>query len=345
VDPKQFMLAHFEKIALGVAALWLAAVGAFFASEPAELAQNNKLGGQMATIAKHFKKAKPDPIKKPDWATALKTNLAPDRVEAATPFPSWVIDQRPVFLYGVEAVAQGHKAHHEPPVDLALDSSNRGRVSLSWQASVQNEYVVITHYLVERKIGEGGDWKQIAEIDGVEESYGDAKVQSRTEYHYRITSVSEIDRDNPVVDSENMTLAKKDEKKTGSEKGPITISQNVYLIPTNGDPVTPKEEVAGQDQKNEWAYVEVYKWLDGKFEKKAFRVKRGGKIGKLVRKGRGVKIDFATGATLEDVAYKKIAGKQAGHMREVLWIQYKFADGTLAEATEKDTLPDEVKGN
>jgi hypothetical protein len=344
VDPKQLLLAHFEKILLGAFGIWLAAVGVFFVSEPAELRQNKALAGKMGAIGRHFSSASVDDLDKPDWSTRLKSNLSPDTVESAAPFPPWAMNHRPVFLYGVEAIAQGHAARHEPPVDLTVDSGDRGQVTLKWQASVQNEYVIIAHYIIERRIGEDGKWKQIAEIDGVEETYGDTKVRSRTEYHYRVTSIAEIDRDNPVVDTENMQLAKADERKVGDEAGPIKTAQDVYMIPTNGDPVTNDEAIKGQDEKNEWAYIRVYKWIGGKFVNKSYRVKRGGKIGKLEKK-RGKKLDFSTGATLVDVLYKEVAGRQEGHTRQVLAIQFKFSDGSTGMATEKDEIPSEVKGN
>ncbi len=344
MDPKQLLLAHFEKVLLGAFGLWLAAVGVFFVSEPAELKQNKALGGKMKAIGRHFRSAKIDDLEKPDWSTRLKANLSPDTVETATPFPPWAMNQRPVFLYGVEAVAQGHAARHEPPVDLTVDANDRGQVTLKWQASVQNEYVIIANYEIERKVGADGKWEKVAEIDGVEETYGDAEVQSRTEYYYRITSIAEIDRDNPVVDSENMQLAKADERKAGSEAGPIKTAQDVFIIPTNGDPVTDAEAIKGQDEKNEWAYIRVYKWVDGKFQNKSFRVKRGGKIGKVVKKGRK-KVDFSTGAILTDVLYKEVAGRQEGHTRQVLAVEFKFKDGTKGTATEKDKIPDEVKGS
>lgn len=344
MDPKQILLAHFEKLLLAVFGAWLAAVGVFFVSEPAELKQNKKLAGKMTQIGRHFGTAKVDELDKPDWSTQLKANLSPDTVETAAPFPPWAMNQRPVFLYGVEAIAQGHAARHEAPVDLSVDAGDRGQVTLKWQASVQNEYVIIANYVIERRIGDSGKWKQIAEIEGVDETYSDAEVQSRTEYHYRVTSIAEIDRDSPVVDTENMQLAKTDERKVGDVAGPIKTAQDVYMIPTNGDPVTNDEAIKGQDEKNEWAYIRVYKWIDGKFQNKSFRVKRGGTIGRVVKKGRK-KVDFSTGATLTDVLYKKVKGRQEGHTKQVLAVQFKFGDGSKGEATEKDEIPGEAKGN
>ena len=56
-------------------------------------------------------------------------------------------------------------------------------------------------------------------------------------------------------------------------------------------------------------------------------------------------MDFSTGATLVDVLYKEVAGRQEGHTRQVLAIQFKFSDGSTGMATEKDEIPSEVKGN
>lgn len=341
MDPKQLLLEHFEKGVLAGFAVWLLGTLFLFTSQPKQLEKRAELQQQMNVIKQHMNTAPLDDLVTPGYVADLERDLQPEAEGAS--FPLWSMHQRPVFLYGVAAVGATHTARHEAPVDLALDAGDRGKVVLSWKSSVENEYVVIDSYVIERKVGEAGEWQELGTVDGVEESYADSAVQPRTDYYYRVTSIAQIDRDNPVVDNENMTLEEAEQRKTGSEAGPIKTARDVYMIPTQGDPVTREEQIAGQNENEEWAYIRVYRWSseEGRFENKPFRVKRGGAIGEKIKKGKRT-IDFTTGATLDDVDYKKVKWKHGE--REVLWVQIKYADGTVEELTDKDELPEEVKG-
>lgn len=341
MDFKELALAHFEKALLAIAGAWLLVVASSFASQPDALKKNAELTQKMQRIGSYMGSAAPEEYPMPDAVPQLKAQLSPGNVDSVGGFPAWVMHRRPQFLYGVEDSGPSHDARHEPPVDLTVDTETRGKIVLKWQASVDNEYVIISNYEIERKNGEDGEWQSIATIDGVEETYEDSKIQARAKFFYRVTSIAEIDRDNPVVDAEGMQLAESDERQVSRVVGPIETARDIYVIPVTVTQVTDEDLIANANAI-ESAYVRVYKWdsEEEKFVQKAFTVKSGEKIGKKVKRGRK-ETDFSTGATLVDVELRSRKHK-LGHNEQVQWIKYRFEDGTEEEASDKD-IPEELK--
>jgi hypothetical protein len=343
MDPKQLLLAHFEKIVLGLFAGWLVATLAFFASKPPELAKNDKMVDGMRKIKSYMSRAKPDLEPPPDMVSDLKRRLSGDGAGQAEPFPGWAMHRRPQFLYSVQAVGPTHEARHEPPVDVIADAEERGKVTIKWTASTENEYVIVVNYDVERKEGEDGEWGVIATVDGADEEYEDRTIKSRAKYYYRVVSIAEVDMDNPVVENQGLKLAKTEERKVSSMVGPAETARDLYIIPVTIQQVTDDDIIGGKDPDDESAYVRVYKWDGeaGKFVKHSFNVKKGAAIGAKVKK-RGKEIDFSTGAKLVDVEMKQRPNEKLGYNEQVQWIQYEFSDGAVEEATDKE-IPDEIK--
>ena len=122
---------------------------------------------------------------------------------------------------------------HAAPVDLKGDANSRGKIELTWEASDENRLVVVTEYQLQRKIGRDGKWKNLATIEPTDKpSYIDKAIQSRVDYYYRVISLAEVDRESPIVRDEDLTLATKEEKKTGEEAGPYATKRDVFMMPT-----------------------------------------------------------------------------------------------------------------
>ncbi|RMG19023.1 MAG: fibronectin type III domain-containing protein [Planctomycetota bacterium] len=342
MDPKQLALAHFEKGILAIFVGWLAVVGAGFVMKPAELQKNDQLTRQMRQINSYMNSARPPEVELPDLLPRLRRQLDPAEVPSVARFPDWAMHRRPQLIYSVADSGPKHTPVHKAPEELSFDSEERGKIVLSWKPSVDNAYVMIVKYEIERREGEDGEWEVVGSVDGLEESYEDTTVQSRKKYYYRVVSVAEIERDNAVVDAEGLELPEEDERKVSRVVGPVETQRDVYIVPITVQQITDEDRIRGA-KGPESAYVRVYKWdsEEGKFLSHAFNVKVGQRIGKKIKKRRR-ELDFNTGAVLKDVEIRQRRHK-LGHNEPVQWIQFQWPDGSVEESTDKD-IPEELKG-
>lgn len=336
-DPKQLALQHFDKALVGAAGVYLLVCGAGFFSTPAQLSKNDKLAAAIATVDKYMKTAQPEPMPEPDWLDRLEKRLDPGTLGDAgtSPYPSWVLHKRPQFLYGTVAPKAKHTAKHYAANDVRADAGERGKIDVAWGNASDNEYVIVTRYEVERRVGADGEWEKIGETAGDVRTYTDENIVSRTDYYYRVVSVAEIDRDNPVVRHEGMELDPAEERKVSDEAGPVTTKRDVFIIPITVVQVTDQDLIANPNAQ-ESAYVRVYKWdpETSTFEKQAYNVKVGESIGGKRKRG-GKEYDFTTGATLVDVEIRK-RRHALGHDEPVQVIIVRYEDGSEEESNDKD---------
>lgn len=341
MDPKELALEHFEKVLVAAAGAWLIAVGAGWLSQPRELGMQQDLATKLDAITSYMGKGNPKQPETPPWLGKLERQLSPTAVPSASEFPAWVMQRRPQVLYKLKDRGPTHRAVHRPPVDLQLDAAERGKIGLTWQASVENEYVIVNEYEVQRKSGDA-EWEKLSSVSGAETTYTDTSVASRASYSYRVISRAEIDRDSPVVRAEGMTLADDQREQTSSEAGPVSIARDVYIVPVTVTQVTDKDLIANPNA-TESAYLKVFKWIpdENKFEGQTYTVKVGETIGDKKKK-RSKEYDFTTGATLVDVEIRSRKHPTLGYDEQVQVIKYKFENGDTEEANDKDK-PEELK--
>lgn len=337
MDPKDLALAHFEKAVLVLGVAWLAYAGVTLAGTPAELSKADKLEKDLATVKTFMDGGKKQAAETPSWLDDLRGRLDPATVSEVNAYPGWVLHKRPTYLFSTKPDDPQHEAVHTAPTGVTAEASGRGQIAVRWQASVDNEYVIVDRYEVERKVGPDGEWESIGEVEGdAETSYADTAIASRTEYYYRVISHAEIDRDNPVVRHEGMKLDPAEETKISDEAGPAMTARDLFIFPTQVKEVTMEDLIKDPNAKEE-AHIKVYKWdpEEEKFITATFYgVQIGQPIGE-VKKRRGRELDFRTGAVLVDVeTRKRDTGK--GYSETLQVIKFRYEDGTEEEANQKD---------
>ena len=342
MDPKQLAIEHFEKAVIGLAGAWLLFVGVGLFSKPAALQASDDLNTKLADIRTYMDSAKAEAAEAPAYTARLEEQVSPSGVPEATALPTWSMHRRPNFLFSTTPAAPKQSANHAAPVSISADASERGKITVTWSPSVNNKFVVVESYDVERRVGADGEWSSIGSVGGQDSQYEDTDVKSRTEYYYRVTSVADIERGHPVVRQEGITLANDQRHKVSDVTGPVQTKRDVYVVPITVQQVT-MDDLVGNPNAKESAYVRVYKWdaESGKFEAQAFTVGIGQEIGEL-KKRRGKEYDFRTGATLVDVEIRSRTHK-LGHEEPVQVVKYAFSDGSEEEANDKD-LPEEIAG-
>ena len=101
-----------------------------------------------------------------------------------------------------------YRARHEPPTLTA--EGEVGGIRLRWRCSPENTHVVVKAVIVERTVaGPQPAWQEVqrfSDIRGVEGGWLDDGAQPGEEYLYRVVTLAEIDREDPVVQQERMSL-------------------------------------------------------------------------------------------------------------------------------------------
>lgn len=338
MEPKELALAHFEKGVLGAFALWLVMTAVGFVTAPAEVGLKQDIDEKVKKIEAHMKGATQPEVKDPGWQKALETQLAAGTVPQPRPFSPWLTHKRPGFLRQEVSTKITHTAKHFPPGDLQADASVRGKVSLKWKASTENEYVVCS-YEVLRKTGATGTWETIGKTNPGVTEFLDAKVASRSQYFYKVLSIAVPDQDNPVVQRANLTVPEDLARKESPEQGPVATARDVYVLPITVKQVTDEDLIKNPNAKED-AYVRVYKWdpETNQFQKKAFTVPAGGKIGDLQKirvGGKSVDFDFGTGGVLDDVWVEKRRNEERGYDETIQWVKIRYADGSTEDFSDR----------
>jgi len=333
MDPKQLALGHFEKAILGGFAVWtvISLVGLAGAAGGAS---GEDVGKMREEVLEHMKGSTVGEPTKPTWADDLRTRLAgAPRSEA---FPEWVFHRRPLYLYQVEDTTPQYHPKHRPPVNLATDTATRGQIEITWSPSIENEYVV-TSFTLQRREGQNGEWKTVAEVGANDATrYTDKDISSLAKYYYRVVSQARIDSDDPVVTKYGLKL-EDDQRQTVSDTvGPVGTDREIYIVPVGVDPVT-EQELIDQSQEVGTADLKVRRWNSetSKWEEASYwRVKVGDKIGDKKRK-----FDFSTGAELVDVRVEK-RDTGRGYAEEWHFIKVRWPDGAEEETNNRDPIPE-----
>lgn len=335
-EPKEILLEHFEKIVLLGAIGILAYTGITSMSPPKDLSKAAKVDKDRRAIDSHMANAKPTEDKLADRPGDLDKRLNPKGVPASE-LPAWMMHRRPGLLTKEKPKAARATAKHYSVTDVKHDSSERGKAKITWQKASDNDYVIVTNYVVQRRLGKDGEWEEIARLAEDTTSYTDEKLAARSEYYYRVVSVAEIDRMSKRVQRDKMTLSPEDSEKISGETGPVTTERDIYLLPQS---VTVKDLVRDANSKDE-AYIYVYKFdpATGDFlPKKGFRVVEGEEIGKKIKIGRK-EVDYTTGAIFESCRRETGKGKH-GQEIQVGVIRFKWkASGASEEARTTDEKP------
>lgn len=347
-DLKQLALAHFDKAILAGFGVWAAFAVTGFFQKPPELTKGEEIKSKLGQIGEYMGKASVPEPKGPTWEADLKSQLDLSGVPTAKPFPSWLLEKRPYFLYFFKTVQNTESAKHFPPTDIQGDGSTRGRIVVRWTPSTESTYVVCT-YEVMRKVGDAGAWAKIADAGSGTTEYTDTKLAPRSKYFYKVVSVASVDQEAPTVIKHGLTLPQEESRKESGECGPFETPRDVFVLPQGISPITEQDIVANNpgkdanhdgkvDEKDESAYVTVYKWdVDSqKFLKKNFNVNVGQGVGEKARLAGRREFDFTTGATLDDVWTETRKNERLGNDETVQWVRIKFADGTTDQWNNKD---------
>jgi hypothetical protein len=344
MDPKQLALQFFDKAVLAGFAVWLVIAATGLVQQPAELSLKDQLDKDLKAIGEHMKGSTVPAATDPGWRKSLEGQLKADTIAAARPAPAWVLHKRPGFLYQVYVFEPTYRCKHGAPTDLTADGAQRGQVAVRWKPSLENEYVLCT-YEVQRRTGETGDWETIHTAGPGSTEYVDTNIAPRATYFYKVTSVAEPDRDSPVVQRYNLTLAESEQRKESLEVGPIKTQRDVFVLPVTVTVVTERDLIDRPNAK-ESAYVKVYKWDadSSSFLDATFTVGINQAIGGTKKLRGGKEFDFSTGAVLDDVWYDERPHPTiAGHNEQVQTIRIRFADGSTEEFNDKDK-PAELGG-
>lgn len=347
-DPKDIALDHFEKVLLLIAAALLGVVGVGSVGEPDELKKAQGLNKDANKVKSFMSSSKPKLETLPSAVKELTRNLDSGEVPNIDSLPGWVSYRRPGVLARYKKQKPKENASHAPPIDVKGDAGERGKIVVSWGLSQGNQYVVVTEFHVQRREGEDGEWKTIANLKGGETSYEDKDLKSRKTYFYRVLSLAEIDQESPTVRNQKLTLDPSEAEKSSSSVGPFKTARDVYVIPSNVTPVTQDMLIKDRNAKAR-AYVYVYKWdaASNQFLKKGFAADQGQMIGskdpvKMRINGDRREVDFNTGAILEDCKEETRPGK-FGQQTKVGVIVIKWPDGSTEEATTQDDEPGKDK--
>jgi len=166
MDPKELALQHFEKGVLVLFAGFLvwATMGALGGEDVG--ATKAAVDSGLSEVSAHMGKQTIEEPDAPDWKEELGSQLDPDAVPEVDPYPSWVFHRRPGFVYYVEPDIQEYHPVHRAPVDITADDSERGRIRVAWEPSLDNIYV-LTSYELYRRVHDGFGVAGAADLSGV----------------------------------------------------------------------------------------------------------------------------------------------------------------------------------
>lgn len=340
-DPQELALEHFEKIVLALAVGVVGFTLATSLGDPQEIRDTAKIDADRKGIEAHMRSAKPDEVELVDRVARLRDRLDEGRVGSAKELPAWMLHRRPGVLTKEKPPPETAKAKHYSVTNVKLDTSQRGKATVTWEKASDNDYVVVTEYVVQRRVGTDGEWAELVRLTNDKNSHTDSSLAARTEYYYRVVSLAEIDRMSKRVQRDKMTLPAEDAERISNEVGPAKTERDVYCIPQT---VTVKDLVRNAKSKDA-AYIYVYKFdtaAGNWMPKKGFQVTEGEEIGKKMKVGR-TEVDYSTGATFVSCRTETGQGK-FGQEIQVGVITIRWADGTEEEVRTTDPKPDEQGG-
>ncbi len=102
--------------------------------------------------------------------------------------PQWFAYKRPYVVRKAKFRHPDQPTHLPPSLTAEKDI---GQVKLAWSDSAQNQFVKITGYILERREGEKGKWKELVKFEADVKEHLDTTAKPEMKYFYRLTSVAE----------------------------------------------------------------------------------------------------------------------------------------------------------
>ncbi len=349
-DPKELLLKYFDVGVLVIVALAVVyAAFSVFQSDPETQAQASTIEQNAATLKTNTDRQGEtwDPeASSLDLASVLGAQIQVKRVPPGESWPAWSLDRRPYLLTAFKGPPPDLIPKHEAPGNVTATAA-RGQVAVRWTESIQNKYVLVKGYEVQRKDAEAGEWNVVGRATASDTEYVDKDVKAQSDYWYKIVSVAEVDRNHPRIRTfkGEVKLEDDDKIKQSEEAGPAETPRDVYLIPKFAQIPDPVKQPDGTKK----AFVKVYKWdsdTNDWIKPKQFPVEIGQPIGEIQKAiGSQPAIDRRTGAKLLDCGQDEVEEKIAGGTavkRTYYWIEVEFEDGTKARF-DNLKIPEEIK--
>lgn len=334
MDAKQMLLEHFEKIALGIAGLILAAfiLTAIVQEQPADT-QRNKVLSANAAISRKEEAAKANAPKPEQRSEAREVEVAMKSPALAKDLPSWLFHKRPVIAVKIEGV-DIPEAHHFAAT-IEASEGGLGSIGFRWADDPRDALVKIDKYVIKRAEGkEAKDWKDIETVEAGRTSFTDKNVKPKTNYFYKVVSYASVDTSHVAVQRVkakgfDVVLAAAEVVLESAVIGPLQTKMDVRLEVVNVTlKTTPDEIKQGKTPTTPSAYLKVWKYFPDKqmwIPQQYTTVRVGAMIGGVEPSG-----DFKTDYRL--IATKRI--RVPGKFGEVDADTIEIEDVTTGERIE-----------
>ena len=325
--PAEFLLYHFEKLALCGLCLGVAAAWGFAPPDPT--ASVDALEQKRRQVAVHMQNTKPGQDLLLNRPLHLEQRLG--ATTPAKPLPGWMMPRRPGLLTQERPWQDLNGELGEPTLSAELLTRS---VRLRWKAPKHSEFLVLS-YRLERQLDEG-EWKLLVEPDADVRTYEDTTLEDRVAVRYRLSVTAAIDSSLVARHKRERRRLKLAESETSASAGPteaLTLQQDVFLVPRT---IWVADDLAATPGR---AYVTVYvRNPDGKFRKKGFPVEVGAPIGAEISVGLKT-IDYQSHATLLEVRQEVTEGPNGRKLRKGV-IKVRWPEGKVEEITTQAAPPE-----
>lgn len=230
MDPKQLLIAHFEKIILAVAVGWLGYSAYGMTWKPAQLRIKEQIQGQIKSINGYVTQRQPEKAELPDWEKDIKANLLAENVPGPKQYPTWTFHRRPNIIFKFADPKPVQEAEHFPPTGAAA-VAERGKITVTWEAAKDNAFVLVEKYEILRQAG-AGEYSVIGDVGAEVTEYVDEAVNARSEYSYKIRSIARLNDLDPVVARMNVKQLAKDKRiRESGETERVRIPREIIVMP------------------------------------------------------------------------------------------------------------------
>lgn len=215
-----FLARHGEKLGLGVAAAALLGyllIGVVMAKDDPSVRdldyEKKRVEGEKSKPHKEFQASE---VKIDSGASATPWNT----VTTAKPGSDAVAQLTPdVKFREIEPKTEKIKGALVPSIAFGTGAVDFDGVTLTWtvkeftkaeikKGELDNDYLKIDHFLIERDLNGAGKWEKLSEVDAKTLTYKDTNIDPKKKYSYRITSVPEADTNAKRVEkAKGMTIA------------------------------------------------------------------------------------------------------------------------------------------
>lgn len=123
-------------------------------------------------------------------------------------------------LYPV--VIKRPKSEPEPPFPLLVSDIQSENCTLEWKAPIWDGGEDLKGYILEMKVGDDGEWTQIAELEPYTKQYKVRELREKQEYYFRISAFNSIGY-SAYLDLKRPVITKKQITVPSAPTGPITV--------------------------------------------------------------------------------------------------------------------------